>query len=489
MSSGKQASGVKWIVPVAAVVAAAGLFLLWVNYRGDVAERRQSMTVRGETVLSALVSGTRAHGRMGRFRAERLSMVFEEFVTSPGIIGVILLGDGGKRVASAGEVGRLRALKTGTEAWNGDVFAMAAAPDSLVFAEGEGMRRGGPGSGGRGGRGGPGGGPQGQGKLRDRGGGAGPPGREDSSWETRREGGELWEGYGAPWQDFPEGPFALSVALDASGVVRQIQRDHVQWLASSVIWLVAVSLATLVALARNRHRGLEAALAVAQERAAHSDRLAQLGAGLTHETKNPLGVVRGLAQAIGQSPAADTEVRQLAARIVDEADRTVGQLNSFLALARPQEPALAAVDLQALFGELAPLVEPEARQQGAEVLWRPTALTVAADSDLLRRALLNLVLNALRAVDRGGEVVVETQRHDWTVSLSVRDNGCGIAQEDVARVTEPYFSRFEDGTGLGLSIVDQVARAHGWTLTVSSTVGEGTCVSLAGMAQPETAHD
>ncbi|NIA16503.1 MAG: hypothetical protein GWP08_20780, partial [Nitrospiraceae bacterium] len=322
-----------------------------------------------------------------------------------------------------------------------------------------------------------------------RGGGPGPQTEERASPETWRETKELWEGFGAPWQGFPEGPFALAVALDASAVVRQIQRDYVQWLASSAIWLVAVSLATLVALAQTQHRDLEAALALAQERAAHSERLAQLGAGLTHETKNPLGVVRGLAQAIGQSPAADTEVRQLADRIVDEADRTVGQINSFLALARPKEPALATVNLRTLFTELAPLVEPEAGQQGAEVTWRPTALTVCADPGLLRRALLNLVLNALRAVDRGGEVVVEAQRHEWTVSLSVSDNGCGIAEDDLARVTEPYFSRFEDGTGLGLSIVDQVARAHGWTLTVSSTLGQGTCVSLAGMTERGAADD
>ena len=316
------------------------------------------------------------------------------------------------------------------------------------------------------------------------GGGPGFEGRGRAPGEMRRGQNELWEGFGPPWQGFPEGPFALVVALDAGGVIRQIQRDRVQWLASSAIWLVAIALSTLVALAQTRHRGLEAALALAQEQAAHSERLAQLGAGLTHETKNPLGVVRGLAQAIGQSPAADADVRQLAGRIVDEADRTVGQINSFLTLARPKEPALATVDLQALFTELAPLVEPEADRQEVGISWRPTALAVSADPGLLRRALLNLVLNALRAVERGGKIVVEAQRHEWTVSVSVSDNGCGIGEHDVARVTEPYFSGFEGGTGLGLSIVDQVARAHGWTLTVSSTPGQGTCVSLARMAQP-----
>ena len=447
MAETAQPQSTKWTFSAAALVAAAAILLLYAQYLHETAARRRLMVERGKTVLDAMVAGIRAHGRMGRYRTERLGIVFEELAETPAIVGLQLTAQDGEAVASGGDTTRLQGIPPQQVAWEGPWLLIASKVESLRPP--------------------------------------GPPGPERGRElphgpEGRRGPARQWQG---AWEDFPEGPYVLAAVLDATETLRSIRRDRLQFVISTLIALAAVTSGTLVVSARMKRRDLEAALALAEEQAAYHERLAKLGAGLTHETKNPLGLVRGLAQAIGALPEADAEVKRLAAGIVDEADRTVGHIDSFLALARPKEPALEAVDLDAFFGKLLPLVQPEASAGGTAVTYAPSRLRIEADADLLRRALLNIVLNALRASSKGGEVAIDAQRHDWQVSIRVSDNGCGIRQDDLPRVTEPYFSRFEDGTGLGLAIVEQIARAHGWRLEIESTLGAGTRVSLAGIKE------
>jgi two-component system sensor histidine kinase HydH len=214
--------------------------------------------------------------------------------------------------------------------------------------------------------------------------------------------------------------------------------------------------------------------------------LAQLGAGLAHETKNPLGLARGLAQSIAEAGDAGAESRRQARQIVDEADRIVGQINAFLALARPAEPVREDVALDHVFGGLQALVQAEAAQAGVSLRAAANGLVVRADPALLRRALLNLLINALRACERGGEIALEAGWRAGSVAVCVRDNGRGIAPEDLPRVREPYFTRFPGGTGLGLAMVEQVTAAHGWRLQIESEPGAGTRVTLEGMAPAES---
>ncbi|HEO71922.1 MAG TPA: hypothetical protein ENN80_11720, partial [Candidatus Hydrogenedentes bacterium] len=263
----------------------------------------------------------------------------------------------------------------------------------------------------------------------------------------------------------------------------------VQLAAASIVTVGAIALGAWLTVSRLRQRELQAELILACERGAQHERLAQLGAGLAHETKNPLGIVRGLAQSIGGAPQADEHVRRLAGEIVDEADRTVGRINSFLTLARPKEVELRTVDVDAFFEHMRMLVQPEADRRSVTLTVNGDRQHIVADEDLLRRAVLNLLVNAIRASEGGGAVAARALRDGDTTTLEVRDDGCGITPEDLPRVTEPYFTRFEGGTGLGLSIVEQIARAHGWGLKIASEVGEGTQVSLRGMKRVECAHD
>jgi len=250
---------------------------------------------------------------------------------------------------------------------------------------------------------------------------------------------------------------------------------------ASLAGLAAIGLGVMAAVAGVRHRQLRTELLVANERAAQHERLARLGAGLAHETKNPLGLVRGLAQSVESADDATAEIRQMASAIVDEADRTVGQINSFLLFARPKEADLNPVDLDTFFDAFLPLLQTEAGEAGVTVRYEPSGVAILADEDALRRLVLNLVANAIRACGDEGQVVISAERHRDTAAVRVTDDGCGIAFADLPHVMEPYFTRFEGGCGLGLAIVEQIARTHGWAVSVGSSPETGTQVSIDGI--------
>lgn len=444
------------VVLAAAVLAAASIFLLLRQYRVEVDNAQVQLLAKGHTTLDALTAGIRAQSRRGMYRTDRLTAIFDELAQTPGILALQLRSSSGALVAAGGERVTVPDLPPGTELWNPDTLTMTASAD---------FTHDGPGTGppGRGrGEGGFGLGPR-------RGGGRGFGYRPDDP-----DAGDT------PWE---EGPHVLTVVLHTGEVRLAIRNARLRLAGGALVVLLAIGSGAWAFVSQLHQRRLMTGLLLAEERVAQSERLARLGAGLAHETKNPLGVVRGLAQSILEAPEADRDIRGMAQQIVDESDRTVGQINSFLGFARPLEPELRPVDLSRLLDAMKPLFEAEARGSGIGIVCAGNQLTVRADESMLRRALLNLVINGIRAVKRQGTVAVRAEHAHDGVRIVVEDNGCGIAPEDLARLTDPYFGRFEEGSGLGLSIVDQIARAHGWRLRFRSEPGAHTQVSLEGLSE------
>lgn len=452
----------------AAVAAAAAFMLLHQVYRSEVDAQRGLLLERGQTILDALAAGVRAQTRMGRYRDEHLASVFEELAATPGVRALQLETREGVPVAGAGETALFPPEASLGASWTGPQLIMAR---TARFTGDRSPR--GPGFGfGRG---------PGFGRGRGPGPGGGPGGESPPAMAVEEE---------APW-----GPdeYILRVALDTGGLAAAIRRARLQFVLSSAALAAVLGLGTVLVATRTRHRTLQTELVVAQERARQHEELSQLGAGLAHETKNPLGVVRGLAQSILEEPtdrsAAEgggptSRTKEMARAIVDEADRTVGQINAFLALARPAEPEPAPLDMDNFMRGFLPLLKAEAHSTAVEVTYAPSQLTVLADESQFRRLLMNLVSNGVRACGPGGgRVSITLAPHGRDAVLVVEDNGRGIAPEDLPRITQPYFSRFDGGTGLGLSIVDAIVRAHGWRLTFSSAAGKGSAVYIEGLRQ------
>ena len=208
---------------------------------------------------------------------------------------------------------------------------------------------------------------------------------------------------------------------------------------------------------------LQMRLVRASEMNAHLKEMNIAAAGLAHETRNPLNIIRGLAQMISKQTETAPEVRQRSRDIIDETDRVTAQLNEFINYSRPREVRRAPLALGAVMAEVVRALSYDIEEKRIRVEVVDEQLTIEADEQLLRQALFNLLLNAVQAVEAGGEIQIVTRRiGPGEACLEVRDNGPGVASENRADIFKPYFTTHQKGTGLGLAVVQQIVLAHGW---------------------------
>jgi signal transduction histidine kinase len=197
-------------------------------------------------------------------------------------------------------------------------------------------------------------------------------------------------------------------------------------------------------------------------------------AGLAHETRNPLNIVRGLAQMISRREDASPEIQARSREILDETDRVKAQLNEFINYSRPREVRRAAVNLSAVAGDVVRALNYDIEEKKVRVNNLAEPLTVEADEQLLRQTLFNLVLNATQAVPAGGEIWIRTGRTGGGEALvEIADNGPGVAPEHRAEIFKPYFTTHSEGTGLGLAVVQQIVLAHGWEIECAANQPSG----------------
>jgi signal transduction histidine kinase len=211
--------------------------------------------------------------------------------------------------------------------------------------------------------------------------------------------------------------------------------------------------------------------------AQHLRDLSQAAAGLAHETRNPLGLIRGWTQRLTQSGLQSQEHLEQAQAIVEECDRVTARINQFLAFARPCEPQLEPIDVRKVVDELALLLEPDLDVENVTLngMTLSPDKTVEADREMLRQALFNLIQNAVQASPDGQAVDVSMCRgQDGGSRIEVADRGPGVSAEEVESLFTPYFTTRTDGTGLGLAIVRHIASAHGWKSGYSPRSGGGS---------------
>ena len=120
---------------------------------------------------------------------------------------------------------------------------------------------------------------------------------------------------------------------------------------------------------------------------------------------------------------------------------------------------------------------PQLRRSGSIVRDYADGVSVRGAPQELKQVFLNLIINASQAVQSGETIEIVTRSHGDCVSIEVRDQGCGIPPDQIARVFDPFFTTkpVGEGTGLGLSISYQIVKQHGGDISVESTPGEGTC--------------
>lgn len=239
-----------------------------------------------------------------------------------------------------------------------------------------------------------------------------------------------------------------------------------------------------------------------EEEVARSHRLAAMGemaASIAHEVRNPLGSINLFASLMAQE--CYQEVRQGMAEQIQAAIRSVDQLlKNLLTFAKPLTPHFRPLDPEEILSQCLGFVEPLARHKEVNLVLDgcDSGLGVEADPELLKQALLNVLLNSLQAVSAGGTVRAWIKRElveegdgplgVW-VDINVEDDGAGIPAEVLPRVFDPFFTTRGEGSGLGLSIVHNIMKSHGGSVRIQSEPSRGTLVRLRLPSMENKGHE
>jgi len=273
---------------------------------------------------------------------------------------------------------------------------------------------------------------------------------------ANRDRGLLEVGYVEERPDFIEGPFLPEEQNLIEAVAREIslsiERDEIQTQQDQL-----------------------------QEQLRHSERLAtigQLAAGVAHEVNEPLGAILGFAQLAAKAPNVTPETQQDLGKIVSASLNAREIIRKLMLFARQAPPSKQWLSVNHVVADALSLLESRCQKEGVRVVTTlpPDLPEVHADPVQLHQVLVNLIVNAMQAMPRGGILTILTRPEERAVVISVKDTGVGIPRELQERIFSPFFTTKDvgQGTGLGLSVTHGIVTAHGGSITVESKVGVGT---------------
>jgi len=268
-----------------------------------------------------------------------------------------------------------------------------------------------------------------------------------------------------------------------------------QFIAGFVVALSAVAVVWVLFLRKkpgSRDTGRQSANS-RQDKNGHLkeiEELSKLTGELAHEIKNPLSTIKINLKLISEelegSNSAAPDRRQLARAlrkigvVQKETDRLEQILDGFLRYIGRTELQLASVDLNALVGDMVDFYSPQAHSHSITIrqglFGKP--LVCKIDADMLKRAILNLFINAVQATSDGGELIIRTYRQQANAIIEISDTGCGIAADKLASIFDAYYSSRPQGSGLGLATTKKIVEAHNGKITVNSTQGKGTSFTI-----------
>ncbi|MDZ4179293.1 MAG: ATP-binding protein [Coriobacteriia bacterium] len=213
------------------------------------------------------------------------------------------------------------------------------------------------------------------------------------------------------------------------------------------------------------------------EQLIRADRLAAMGeltAGVAHEVRNPLGIIRASVQLLEDAGGDPARIAELGSVIKQEIDRLDRVIKALLDFGRPSKPTFVQTDVESVLRDVVLFTNRFAKQADVRIVeeYTPNLPRVLADPDQLKQVFLNLVTNAVQAMeDRGGEIRIQTTVDGEYIGVTVADSGPGIADENLSRVFDPFFSTRSEGTGLGLTMVHRIVDEHDGHIEVGSTSG------------------
>lgn len=275
----------------------------------------------------------------------------------------------------------------------------------------------------------------------------------------------------------------LIVQLNSEQFSYPIRRQILQMVILLLVFgLVAVggllSLLTLRGLKGSRLR-----LGKVERELQRSERLAALGkmaAGVAHELRNPLSSIKGLALLLKSKSSNDGSSVETADILVQEVERLNRSIEELLDYAKPAKLNKMMLNVNVVVEKTIQLVamDMQAQRISLDSHLAERLPEIMVDEDKLNQVFLNLFLNGIQAMANGGILTVSTIRRGDTIAVVIEDTGSGVAESNLARVFDPYFTTKNDGTGLGLAMSSKIVEEHEGKIILTSEPGKGTRVEV-----------
>ncbi len=203
----------------------------------------------------------------------------------------------------------------------------------------------------------------------------------------------------------------------------------------------------------------------------------ELAAGVAHEIRNPLTTIKGFVQLY---KAEDRSI-WFTDLLLSELERIETITSELLSLGKPQAIQLNREDLRALLENTLDLLLPQAHMSGIQFkrMFEDTSFPIICEKNQLRQVFLNILKNAIESMQNGGEILIDLQKgKEHECIITIQDSGCGIPEEILPRLGEPFYTLKEKGTGLGLMICNKIIKQHNGSITYKSKLKEGTVVEI-----------
>ncbi len=222
-----------------------------------------------------------------------------------------------------------------------------------------------------------------------------------------------------------------------------------------------------------------------KEQLSRAERLSSLGemvAVISHEIRNPLGIIRNSSELLNKRIAEYDPSNTIPSIIMEETARLNSIITDFLNFAKPKELHMASCRIEDILEKNITFLASQIEKEGYIIKQKISNKLpeIVADSDMLYQAFLNILINAMQAMPDGGKIYVETRPNKNTVNIFFEDEGSGIPEEVMEKVWDPFFTTKEKGTGLGLGIVKNIIESHGGNIHISnrSTCGARVKVEI-----------
>lgn len=267
----------------------------------------------------------------------------------------------------------------------------------------------------------------------------------------------------------------IEVVQDLSEDYQAIYRIQILLVITSTVLMGALFVVLLFVVKRGENiieRRAEERLQLKEQlnRAEKLSAMGEMVASISHEIRNPLGIIRSSAELLKKKVTQVDPANAMPDIIIEEATRLNGIITDFINFARPRHPKLSDCRVEDVIEKnlafLAPQIED--KRYAIRKDYRHPLPDVLADAPMLHQSLLNLFINAMQAMPDGGEIGVRLYAENHALKLEIEDEGTGIPKDLIEKIWDPFFTTKDKGTGLGLGIVKNIIEAHGGSIGITN---------------------